>query len=144
MKYAESLAPSKPGEALYVARRALEADATSSPAAKLEESLSTNHRAIPAMATGGAGAGAILLGLIAAGVASSASKELKAQPHPRAEADALVQRSQLGAPALMLEIGGAIALGGSFYLYTSGNPSWSAASPKALPALDEGSKGESR
>lgn len=134
--WAERDADAQPGRALYLARRARSADPGSGHAADLDDSLSTNHRALTGKLAMVAGFVALAAGIYMYTRVSAIEDDLKAHPRSGAEVDAaLADRDRYDLIGTGLLVAAPVVSIGGFVWMLSGNPSYSPVSPGELPAL---------
>nr|MDQ3370560.1 hypothetical protein [Myxococcota bacterium] len=135
--WAERDEASRPGEALYLARRARRADPRLARAEELDHRLSTNRRLFTARMS-------IVAGIVAFGVGAylhhrvgKLQDELAMQPRPGDEVDRVLARRDLYdvAGTTLLIAAPVITLGGLLY-GASGIPHHRPTSPAELPALE--------
>ena len=134
--WAERDADAQPGRALYLARRARSADPASDHAADLDDSLSTNHRALTGKLAIVAGFVALAAGIYMYTRVNAIEDDLAAHPRSGAAVDAaLADRDRYDMIGTGLLIAAPVVSIGGFVWMLSGNPSYSPVSPGELPAL---------
>jgi len=136
--WAERDAANAPARALYLARRARQANPAHSDAARLDARLSSNRRIWPARLAIVAGVVAFGVGLYARSRVGAIEDDLAAHPRPGDEVDRLLTlRSRYDLIGTGLLIAVPVLSVSGMVLAFSGTPKYQPTSPAELPTLEE-------